>query len=345
MQTDISQITDLFGVLLRERRTGGRLSVGSLPNNIEKEEAAVLKEQGIAAMPSHLRSVWQWFSPGDSTSLRNFLTSRWADRGLHLRQARYDPESNRALLENVIEMTHCWLDVDVKYLVDAYAAHGQNYSLPEWIDILIERLQDWQMPPAAIVKSGGGVHAYWPLTPSAALPGELDAAEECNTLLARVWGGDVGAGRRNHSLRLPGTVNRNYEPTRMAKLVTCAPRSYPLADLIALCQSTHPLFGLGELLSPEERELSDMMLAAGASLGTRLNKGGRAKTTDEWGTMIAKLSMPGSRHAAALSIAGKLVKQGQLAPPEIVQALINHGCDLSLPEITEAVDYVVARNG
>lgn len=347
MQPDITQITSLFGVLFVGRQTSGRLSLGSLPNNVEQEEANRLREQGIVTLPTELRAFWQWFAPdnaADAASLKQFLSSRWAARGLHMRQARFDPQENRATLDNVIELTHCWLDIDVKYLVEAYSvAEGRDIALPDLIDTAIEKLQGWTMPPAAIVRSGGGIHAYWPLRRAAVTDGELDVAEECNVSLARVWGGDSGAGRRNHSLRLPGTPNRNYTPPRMAALVQCAPLAYDLSALSDCAINTPPLFGLGALVPVEERELADAMIDASRSVGCRLNKGGRAKTAEEWGVTVAKLGVPGQRHQAAMSVAGSLVRKG-FARADIVNALVKHGCTLSLPEIHDIVGYVAARD-
>ena len=76
--------------------------------------------------------------------------------------------------------------------------------------------------PSVVVASGGGYHVYWFL----ADPWILDTEEERARAVAiqAAWvahtGGDEGAKDLARVLRVPGTLNRKYDPPRPVEIVT-----------------------------------------------------------------------------------------------------------------------------
>lgn len=88
-----------------------------------------------------------------------------------------------------------------------------------WADV--ERLEP---KPSAIVRSGGGWHAYWFIRPVLVAD---DNRDELNRLQHR-WtehtGGDIGAADIARVLRVPGTYNLKYTPARKVELIEFYPR-------------------------------------------------------------------------------------------------------------------------
>ncbi|MGI8594540.1 MAG: DNA-primase RepB domain-containing protein [Solirubrobacteraceae bacterium] len=73
----------------------------------------------------------------------------------------------------------------------------------------LEALERFSPPPAIVVGSGSGRHAYWPLWP----PASPDEAERANRRLAHTLGADMAATDAARILRPPGTFNfKSGEP-------------------------------------------------------------------------------------------------------------------------------------
>jgi len=88
--------------------------------------------------------------------------------------------------------------------------------------------------PSAIVDSGGGYHAYWLLATSHRLHTDQERARMRRVQAAWVafTGGDKGAKDLARVLRLPGTYNLKYTPSRYVRFVKADfAQVYPLADL------------------------------------------------------------------------------------------------------------------
>ncbi len=82
-----------------------------------------------------------------------------------------------------------WVDLDVDDTHDK--------------DDLLAKVENWQIPPSAIVDSGHGLHVYWLLTE---FVDDKDRVERCNLWLADEFGADH-CYSIDHLLRVPGTVN------------------------------------------------------------------------------------------------------------------------------------------
>lgn len=67
----------------------------------------------------------------------------------------------------------------------------------------LEALERFSPPPAIVVGSGSGRHAYWPLWP----PAGPDEAERANRRIAAALGADMAATDAARILRPPGTFN------------------------------------------------------------------------------------------------------------------------------------------
>jgi P4 family phage/plasmid primase-like protien len=98
-----------------------------------------------------------------------------------------------------------------------------------------QRLAAFPHPPFAIVSSGGGLQAYWLLKTPIAIAG--DGARNIQTALRRLataLGGDLNATDAPRILRLPGTLNRKYDPPRPVELESLRPDlRYDLDTLLA----------------------------------------------------------------------------------------------------------------
>lgn len=79
----------------------------------------------------------------------------------------------------------------------------------EWIAATIDRLNNFRLPPSAIVYSGNGVQALWALDTPIKINGEKEADEAAryNWELARLLDGDGPTRDISRVLRLPGSTN------------------------------------------------------------------------------------------------------------------------------------------
>ena len=91
------------------------------------------------------------------------------------------------------------------------------------------RLRESGLPaPTVIVVSGGGVHLYWRL--AAPIP-DLEQWSDVQSSLAARLNGDLSVHDPPRIMRLPGLLNRKYQPPRPCTLVeACPERVYPLEE-------------------------------------------------------------------------------------------------------------------
>lgn len=101
-----------------------------------------------------------------------------------------------------------------------------------WVDFdgkKIEECQSLSPPPAILVDSGGGTHAYWLLKISALVRNHSSEIEAVNRGLAKRFGGDLMTCDVSRILRVGGT-NHKYNPPRPVKAYLLNDRRYLLED-------------------------------------------------------------------------------------------------------------------
>jgi len=99
-------------------------------------------------------------------------------------------------LSNCAMPTALWVDAD-----DEHAARAE--------------LSLFDPEPSIIVRSGRGLHLYWPLRDA---PPDMDQLKQVLRQLARRLEGDVKSAEPAHVLRVPGTMNHKYSPPRRVEI-------------------------------------------------------------------------------------------------------------------------------
>ena len=97
-----------------------------------------------------------------------------------------------------------------------------------------EALEDLGITPSAVVHSGRGMHMYWALES----PVDPETAGRTNEALARLLGGDEGAGHPSHTLRFPGSFNCKYIPKKPVTVEIVSGKKYNLSDFSFLRTET-----------------------------------------------------------------------------------------------------------
>jgi len=97
-----------------------------------------------------------------------------------------------------------------------------------------EALEDLGITPSAVVRSGRGMHMYWALEK----PVDPETAGRTNEALARLLGGDEGAGHPSHTLRFPGSFNCKYIPKKPVTVEIVSGKKYNLSDFSFLRTET-----------------------------------------------------------------------------------------------------------
>lgn len=129
--------------------------------------------------------------------------------------------NQRGTAADCLELPGLWLDIDI-----AGPGHATEAALPPDRDAAWALIEDFPIPPSAVVDSGGGLQPWWLFTEP--LPADKDAER----LLARwgAWWAAKADARGWHLdnvfdvarvMRLPGTTNRKAEP-RPVELVHTA---------------------------------------------------------------------------------------------------------------------------
>jgi hypothetical protein len=167
------------------------------------------------------------------------------------------------------------------------------------------------VPPSVIVDSGGGYHAYWLFR----APFRLTSNEERERArrLQAAWvvyvGGDKGAKDLARVLRVPGTVNRKYDPPRPVVILRADyDRLYNLPDLETLARPAErtpaPIGGNGR--GPSED-------AGSFWLGKALDQAapGNRNATGFWlATQLRDAGLSASEAEGQLLAYARLVPQG-----------------------------------
>jgi len=103
------------------------------------------------------------------------------------------------------ELPAFWVDVDFKITCE---------------DAVWKRLEEFPLHPSIFVESGGGLHLYWLLKEPC--PAQDARVEPILRGLAQTLGGDLAAAETARIMRLPGTLNRKYDPPRECRQVSPA---------------------------------------------------------------------------------------------------------------------------
>ncbi len=115
--------------------------------------------------------------------------------------------------ENLVAIPALWVDLDFK---DASE------------EKILSKLKTFPLKPSAIVRTGGGFHAYWLLRtpcPLSAIP----VVEDYLRRIAAYLGGDMQSAEASRVLRMPGSLNLKYDPPRRVFLRSFFPsRRYDL---------------------------------------------------------------------------------------------------------------------
>jgi len=148
------------------------------------------------------------------------------------------PGSRKA--DNAAGACAFWVDIDCG---DDKADDGKGYrNLVEARDALAAFCQATELPaPTHVVESGGGIHAYWaldgfiPVDPWKAYGRKLkELAKSAGLLADPTRTADIAS-----VLRVPGTQNHKYEPSRAVTLTRQGQTAINSHDLLAAIDDAH----------------------------------------------------------------------------------------------------------
>lgn len=124
-----------------------------------------------------------------------------------------------------------WVDIDFK--------DSPYDDVKQAASAVIMFCRDVGVPPPTFVRSGGGLHAYWPLDINLPLASWRKYADGLKRLAAeRGLGIDAkctGDGAR--IMRLPGTLNYKYSPARECKVISAVVQPYPIEQFAVFAAS------------------------------------------------------------------------------------------------------------
>ena len=149
--------------------------------------------------------------------------------GLGIAPRSYGPH-NRCPANEVVGIPGFWLDLDIK---------GDNHAdqnLPETEEAAMALLAEFPLPPSFVVRSGGGMHAYWKF----AEPWMFDTIAERRRAgeATKAFVDTFRAAARQHGfkvdavhdlariLRVPGTLNHKTDPPRDVELIVASGKEY-----------------------------------------------------------------------------------------------------------------------
>lgn len=171
----------------------------------------------------------------------------------------------------------------------------KDYGSKDAIYSLLDRLPIY---PTAIIDSGGGLHCYWLLSRPVLVD---DRNRRDLVMLQRAWvdlvGGDPAAKDLARVLRVPGTMNRKYDPSPLVALIEYWPmRCFDLSQVRVLV-GDH----LAQLKAEDERRIEADRQRSGAAAP------GAAHKLLQWAVANAR---PGTRHNMGLWLCGRLRDEG-----------------------------------
>jgi hypothetical protein len=213
---------------------------------------------------------------------------------------RKDGDGTKA---GIVEIPAFWVDVDF----------GKMTSVQ--LEELRKKDKELPIKPSASVNSGGGYHGYW-LLKEPATQEDLRRIEDILNRLADYFYGDTGATDASRILRLPGTLNHKYNPSRMVSLNKIVPESqYNLDDFDffpKVSRSRHP--------------------------------GSQSRPSEGWEKELLKGVEHGERNVSITQLAGRYIGKG-LSREEILPILLEANSRFRPPldskEIETILDSVI----
>jgi hypothetical protein len=127
-------------------------------------------------------------------------------------------DASSGALENCCQLRALFADIDFKVT-------------PE--DVARDRLARFALAPSIVIHSGGGLHGYWLLLASLALPADGPKAKVLLRRLAHALTADLAAAEPARVLRVPGTLNQKPDyrtPRTVAVEHLDADRRYDVAE-------------------------------------------------------------------------------------------------------------------
>ncbi|MBK8139250.1 MAG: hypothetical protein IPK52_26100 [Chloroflexi bacterium] len=243
-----------------ERRTFLQALFGSAPDDLYFELRCI--------HPGDLPPRTFWSRIGDKRTLASAFKRAEASNGegygVYFAPCLRNTRSGKA--EAAALLPAFWLDIDC----DGDASRRETAS---------NRLRAFQLPPSAILDSGGGLHAYWLLTESLPLADSATREKAASILrgLSEALDGDPQYVKSAASvMRLPGSINT--KPERGGATVTVLELDTELryaleqfAWLEAKPQPVERIGGLNVVTLNQVRlpERTETYLASGASEGSR----------------------------------------------------------------------------
>ncbi len=148
----------------------------------------------VRALPSRQRA---FFAPGDTAGLATWVEAHQHENVYFGVATRINRSSGT--LQNCRYLGALFADLDFKASSE---------------DAARARLAAFPLQPSLVIKSGGGLHAYWVLSGLLNLSRDAAYTKALLQRLADAVGGDPASAEPAHILRVPGTSNWKYDPPR-----------------------------------------------------------------------------------------------------------------------------------
>lgn len=195
----------------------------------------------IRALPSRRR---EFFSIGDMAGIDQFC-DRNREENIFFGVATRD--GNGGTEENIVHFPALWCDVDFK-------------ETPR--EILADRWKQFPFSPSIIIKSGGGVHLYWPLKEPTVYQhrGEI---REVNRRIAAQLGGDLNACDPARVMRMPGSLNHKYDHKPVVEITKMESNFHDLDEFLRVLPEIDEKPSNRDQVEPSDDWLRDAMRGVG----------------------------------------------------------------------------------
>lgn len=255
----------------------------------------------------------------DLDDIREFVSEWYNKRNIYYKAARFQENADGTRIVDAQVFCFAWIDIDL--------VSKPEIAPARLIDMACDMLDTLKHKPSVIVSTGGGVQALWHFKTPIVLgvtPKAHAWIESINRNLSRVFGGDPAPSHPAGGLRLPGTINLNRTLKRAeSNLVsyTEAPAKVLRMEperLIEPAELDKELKGLGTKLFRDKMgqwhtlsgEMSKVERAHIAAAEEAIGTDNKAKTADEWDTIILDMVRKGGRNVAMTKYAGKIIRAG-----------------------------------
>lgn len=174
-----------------------------------------------AKLPSG-RKWSHWYPAGR----RPIIPAAWAGADIYFTVHPARPNARRSV-------NHRGRVIDIA-AINCFYAEFDDKDFAGRHDGALARLLQVDTAPSAIVDSGGGFHAYWLLAdPLAVTPDTSPALEASQKAWVHYAGGDLTVHDLARVLRVPGSLNFKYTPSRLVSFVHLNMATvYTLAELL-----------------------------------------------------------------------------------------------------------------